>query len=104
MSVRPIGGLLVGRGGNAEGRAWRGESRKISPQNGGDRCVAITSDSRASCCRHTDGVFYDRVAAAAAALQGLGGRVLEMLPSFLVVDSESRVHFETCIPLNEFPG
>jgi len=82
-------GLVAGRR-DAEGRAWRGESREISPRNGGDRCVAITSDSRASCCRHTDGVFYDRMAAVAAtALQGLGGRVLEMLPSFLVVDSES---------------
>jgi hypothetical protein len=92
-----LGACWWGRGGNAEGWAWRGESREISPQNGGDRCVAITSDSRASCCRHTDGVFYDRAAAAAAAaaLQGLGGRVLEMLPSFLVVDSESRVHFKT---------
>jgi len=52
----------------------------------GRRCVAVTSDSRASCRRRrllTDGVFYDRVA---AALQGLGGRTLETPRSFLAAD------------------
>ena len=57
----------------------------------GSRCVAITSDSRASCCR-ADGVFYDRVA---AALQGLGGRVLETPRSFLAIECESNGSSET---------
>lgn len=45
----------------------------------------LPSDSRVSCRRHTDDVFYDRVA---AALQGLGGRVLETPRSFLAIECE----------------
>lgn len=87
MSVRPIGGAWWGGAERGEGRT----AREIPPQSkGGRRCVAVTSDSRASCRRrhrrrrrrrYTDGVFYDRVA---AALQGLGGRALETPRSFLV--------------------
>jgi len=71
--------------------------RAVPPLNragkeGESRCVAITSDSRASCCR-ADDVFYDRVA---AALQGLGGRVLETPRSFLAIECESNGSSETC--------
>lgn len=102
MSVRPIGGSLVV--GDEMRSAGRGEPRERSPpqSRGGRRCVAVTSDSRASCRRrrrlrhgrrrYADGVFYDRVA---AALQGLGGRVLETPQSFFVVTRTKQWLYET---------
>ncbi|KYN41376.1 hypothetical protein ALC56_04528, partial [Trachymyrmex septentrionalis] len=85
-------------GGSLVGQTARGgeNPRAVPPLNRagkerGSRCVAITSDSRASCCR-ADGVFYDRVA---AALQGLGGRVLETPRSFLAIECESNGSSET---------
>lgn len=41
-----------------------------------------------------DGVFYNRVAA--AALQGLGGRVLETPRSFLAIECKPNGSSETC--------
>lgn len=77
---------LVGGGRGARGGENPCEIPPRSKVRGGRRCVAVTSDSRASCRRRlTDGVFYDRVA---AALQGLGGRTLETPRSFLAVDFE----------------
>lgn len=74
MSVRPIGGSLVGDVERAEGRI-RARYRRRVKCGEGSAVLPSRQTARASCRRRlTDGVFYDRVA---AALQGLGGRTLE---------------------------
>jgi len=68
-------------GGSLVGKTARGGENPLNRGKEEGMPAVLPSDSRASCCHRTDGVFCDRVA---ATLQGLGGAYSRRRGRFLL--------------------